>query len=219
MADHGDAADPRLDITDLFVFPAPEDPGSTVVILNLHPDAPEALSGLDPDASYELKIDTNGDAEADVALQVLFAAPPDDEPTATVYRSTGRSARRTGRQGELLLGPAPVSLAGSVRVTARDACRFFAGVRSDPWFVDIAGFFDDFRWTGRDYFAERNIFGIVLEVPNIVLGATGPTGIWARTMAPGPELTMGRVTGDGIGPHADLLDEFPYLGAPHRRGP
>ncbi len=28
-------------------------------------------------------------------------------------------------------------------------------------------------------------------------------------------VTRGRVTTDGVGPHGDLLDEFPYLGAPH----
>ena len=28
-------------------------------------------------------------------------------------------------------------------------------------------------------------------------------------------LTNGRVTGDDVGPHADLLDEFPYVGPPH----
>jgi hypothetical protein len=28
-------------------------------------------------------------------------------------------------------------------------------------------------------------------------------------------VTRGRVTGDGVGPHTDLLDEFPYLGPPH----
>jgi hypothetical protein len=28
-------------------------------------------------------------------------------------------------------------------------------------------------------------------------------------------LTCGRVTTDLVGPHTDLLDEFPYLGAPH----
>jgi hypothetical protein len=27
--------------------------------------------------------------------------------------------------------------------------------------------------------------------------------------------TNGKVTGDKVGPHADLLDEFPYLGPPH----
>jgi hypothetical protein len=29
-------------------------------------------------------------------------------------------------------------------------------------------------------------------------------------------LTNGRVTGDGVGPHGDLLAEFPYLGPPHK---
>jgi hypothetical protein len=28
-------------------------------------------------------------------------------------------------------------------------------------------------------------------------------------------VTMGRLAQDGVGPHTDLLDEFPYLGAPH----
>ena len=29
-------------------------------------------------------------------------------------------------------------------------------------------------------------------------------------------LTNGKVTGDGVGPHGDLLAEFPYLGPPHK---
>ena len=29
-------------------------------------------------------------------------------------------------------------------------------------------------------------------------------------------LTNGRVTGDSVGPHGDLLWEFPYVGPPHR---
>ena len=28
-------------------------------------------------------------------------------------------------------------------------------------------------------------------------------------------ITNGKVTGDGVGPHSDLLAEFPYLGPPH----
>jgi len=28
-------------------------------------------------------------------------------------------------------------------------------------------------------------------------------------------LTNGKVTRDGVGPHRDLLSEFPYLGPPH----
>jgi hypothetical protein len=26
----------------------------------------------------------------------------------------------------------------------------------------------------------------------------------------------GKVTGDKVGPHGDLLDEFPYVGRPHK---
>jgi hypothetical protein len=29
-------------------------------------------------------------------------------------------------------------------------------------------------------------------------------------------LTNGKVTGDGVGPHGDLLDSFPFLGSPHK---
>ena len=29
-------------------------------------------------------------------------------------------------------------------------------------------------------------------------------------------LTNGKVTGDKVGPHGDLLEDFPYLGPPHR---
>ena len=28
-------------------------------------------------------------------------------------------------------------------------------------------------------------------------------------------ITNGKVTGDGVGPHSDLLTEFPYLAPPH----
>jgi hypothetical protein len=28
-------------------------------------------------------------------------------------------------------------------------------------------------------------------------------------------LTNGKVTEDGLGPHSDLLTEFPYVGSPH----
>jgi len=29
-------------------------------------------------------------------------------------------------------------------------------------------------------------------------------------------LANGKVTGDKVGPHADMLPEFPYLGVPHK---
>ena len=48
--------------------------------------------------------------------------------------------------------------------------RFFAGLRSDPFFADIEGGANHFQWTGRDSFAGKNVFAIVLEVPNRTFG-------------------------------------------------
>lgn len=62
--------------------------------------------------------------------------------------------------------------------------RFYAGLRSDPFFIDAEGFRNNLQFTGHDANLEANVFGIVLEVPNSVLGSNPSTGIWARTMAP-----------------------------------
>ena len=198
------------------------------------------------------------------------------------------------------------------QVTQAGGYRFFAGWRSDPFFID-AGAFHNCEFVGEDFFADKDICSIALEVPNAVLGPT-LLGLWARTLmrADGdggggwvqaergarasqtpflsgeanaayraaepkddarfvgafahslehygeftpvearrvagtllPDLlyydptrpaaypdngrtpsdaaadafltviTNGKVTGDGIGPHDDLLAEFPYLGPPH----
>ncbi len=58
MSDHRDTPDPRTDITDLYVFPAPGGGDWSVLVLNINPDACALESSFDPLASYELKIDT-----------------------------------------------------------------------------------------------------------------------------------------------------------------
>jgi hypothetical protein len=60
---HGDA---RLDLTDVYAFPTPEQPGKSVLIMNVHPSAgvnpagPTTADPFAPGAMYELKIDTDG---------------------------------------------------------------------------------------------------------------------------------------------------------------
>src|SRR3954447_7444660 len=70
---HGDA---RLDITDLFAFPKPGDAQKSILILSVHPSfslEPLEPTRVDPfasDALYEFKIDTDGDAVADIAYRL-----------------------------------------------------------------------------------------------------------------------------------------------------
>jgi hypothetical protein len=221
-------------------------------------------------------------------------------------------AAGTADDGQIVFSEAAVSTGRDAQITEADGYRFFAGWRSDPFFFDTLGAMNDLRFTGADYFADKNVCGIVLEVPNAALGGK-PVGLWARTLhrekdgwvqvercgrplqatfLPGedkeaylmgepaddarfvpvfahslehtggyrpdeaervartllpdilrydptraasfpengrtltddtvdafmPILTNGRVTGDGAGPHRDLLAEFPYLGPPHDAG-
>jgi Domain of unknown function (DUF4331) len=79
--------DARLDFTDLYAFPKPGDPRKSILVMNVHPSAvvtppgPTAAEPFAPEALYELKIDTNGDAIADIAYRVRFSASEDGRKT------------------------------------------------------------------------------------------------------------------------------------------
>ena len=181
MSDHFDTDDSRTDLTDLYIFPSPAGADRSVLILDVNPDATAAEISFDPVASYEIKIDTDGDLEPDVAFHILFAIPPDSDPTASVFRATGAEARETGRVGEAVIVDAPLSFDGSSGIVASKGYGFFAGLRSDPHFKDVKGLRNGFQFTGEDPIALRNVFGIVLEVPNAAPG-TPPIRLWARAM-------------------------------------
>jgi uncharacterized protein DUF4331 len=307
--------DARLDMTDLYAFTNPGDAGKSILVLNVHPSVavnppgPTTKEPFAPGALYEIKIDTDGDAIADLAYSVQFASAADGKQTATLRRLQGARAAGVCDEGEVLVADAPVSVGREALVTSAGDCRCFCGWRSDPFFFDANGLFNNMQFTGDDFFADKNVCSIVLEVPNAALGTT-VVGLWARTLdktgegwvqadrggrplqavfLPGEEreaylngepadderfigvfahelehaggytpedavgvartllpdmlsydprgparfphngrtltddvvdvffamLTNGKVTGDKVGPHGDLLDEFPYLGPPH----
>ncbi|MBZ0304224.1 MAG: DUF4331 domain-containing protein [Anaerolineae bacterium] len=183
MSHHSTVPNPQTDITDLYIFQRPGNPTKSILIMNVNPFAPTRASTFAPEASYELKIDTNGDAEAEVAFHVLFSKSDGTHQAATVYRAAGEAARSTGPVGEVIIHNAPVSFGHAARITTDGDYRFYAGLRSDPWFADVDGVFNNFQFTGKDTFAEANIFGIVLEVPNGALGPGAQMGVWARTVA------------------------------------
>jgi hypothetical protein len=262
-----------------------------------------------PEALYEIKIDTDGDAVADIAFRVRFSSSEGGGQTATLRRVQGEQAAGTDDSGQVIVERAPVSTGREAQITQAGSYRFFAGWRSDPFFFDVQGALNNLQFTGDDFFADKDICSIVLEVPNSALGPK-ELRLWARTLdgaggswvqadrgarssqtpflageqndayragepaddarfipvfahalehAGGytPEeatrvaatllpdlmpfdptrpvsypdngrtlsddvsdyflaiLSNGKVTGDKVGPHADLLAEFPYLGPPH----
>jgi len=187
--------DPRLDLTDLFAFQAPADPSRTVLILNTNTFG--VADAFHPDAVYRINVDNDGDAETDVAFSVVFDKPEDGRQRATVHMAKGPDARTSEAVGTPIVTNAEVSFGPEANVVTSGAYTFFAGSRSDPFFVDFAGILaafnwkdgknftdlkdvDPFPWTGNDTLAPYNAFGMVLELPTSELGPDPSLSIWGR---------------------------------------
>src|SRR5215510_3797496 len=90
--------DARLDLTDLYAFPKPGDASKSILIMNVHPSAvvnppgPTTDEPFAPEALYELRIDTDGDAVANIAYRVRFSSIEGRAQTATLRRVEGPQA-------------------------------------------------------------------------------------------------------------------------------
>jgi hypothetical protein len=113
---HGDA---RLDLTDLYAFPKPSEADKSILIMNVHPSGVVNPAGsatreaFGPKALYELKIDTNGDAVADIAYRVRFSSSEDGSQTATVRRVESPQAAGTDDSGQVIIEAAPCRRIGT----------------------------------------------------------------------------------------------------------
>src|SRR5438477_1382516 len=115
--------DARLDMTDLFAFAKPGDPGKSILIFNVHPSVgvnppgPTTKEPFAPGALYELKIDTDGDAVANIAYSVQFLPSEDGKQTATLRRIQGEQAAGLCDEGEVIVEGATVSVGREALVT------------------------------------------------------------------------------------------------------
>jgi hypothetical protein len=192
MSNHFSAAnlkhpgdDARLDLTDLFVFAATDNPDRTVLIMNSNPFTKG--NGFHPDAVYRFNIDTDGDSLADVAFSFTFSPYDNGRQTATAYYTTGPDAQTREPRGEVLLEATEVGFDAMATPVQAGQVRLFIGKRSDPFFADADGVLHwlidgqqgDFQWTGTDTFAGANIYSIAVEAPNDMLGPQ--IGAWITT--------------------------------------
>lgn len=177
--------DPTTDITDVYAFRKPGNPSKSILVLDVNPLAPMLAKSFHHGAVYEINVDTNGDAVADRSFRVQFSKVKGGAQTATVHLAIGASAAGLNDGGRAIIEAAPVSLGPKPLITQSGSYKFFAGIRSDPFFFDLLGFIDDLNFIHGDFFADKNVFGIVLEVPNSALGSTPhTTSLWARTLLP-----------------------------------
>ncbi len=182
-ADHRDSpattAAPRSDINDVYLFRGEQASGA-VLAMTVNPlTSPADTAGLrlDPATLYEFKVDSNGDAVADIAYKFRFSGTGATQDV-TVHRATGAAAVTNEPGGDLILSGKTSTGSGVTAITDSSGRKAYVGPRDDPFFFDLAGFQAGLKFTGADTFKGTNITAIVLEVPSLPAQSLG---IWGTT--------------------------------------
>jgi Domain of unknown function (DUF4331) len=176
MADHFSGpralADPASDITDVFAFPSPGQPGHLVLIMNVFPAAaPTALFSDAVSYRFRLRPLTATIAgrtpafvvgEDEYAFDVTFGAP--------VQGGDAGSPAQAGR----CTMPGGVEIpfrVGEEQPTEMHGLRIFAGARLDPFFINLEGVLATeaqeqlaFRPTAANLLEGMNVLAIVIEL-------------------------------------------------------
>lgn len=197
-ADHIDAPlvrdNPKLDITDVYVFRNPLDSSRVVVALNVFtpvglPDSERLFASID-EGEYAIFIDTDDDLAADHTIRITFS-----KDAGTAQEFTVRGIPGSGKLKGLVS-----NATGSGQSGTDGNAIAFAGLRDDPFFFDFEGFTAflaapcvpeaGLRCPGTgapvNFFHGLNVAAIVLEFPvNKLSGidsvSSGKIGVWAET--------------------------------------
>lgn len=201
---------PGTDLSDLHIFPG-SDARNVVLSMSVHPLIPKGNPKgvtFDPDVLYQFKIDTTGDNVEDLVVQARFTGTGANQK---VFISGPVKPSRTGAVTQF---ETPHAVSGTFNKVFSPApgMKAFAGLRSDPFFIDLSQlfvilpdradplFFPDvktpagqantpkattFRPKGQaqDFLADYNVLGLVVEIPRSMLGS-GKIRVWETTSLP-----------------------------------
>jgi hypothetical protein len=184
--------DPRLNVTDAFLFDAA--PDRTVMVMTCCADAGlSAPTAFHPGALYEFRFDTTGNGRDDTCFQVRFTEPTErveqgPHQEFTVHYAAAVDLDVDSHQGVAGRQLFSAELNNPSRVGAIDG---FAGLVGDMWAADafavsmmLSAFYLDRRYEDgasanrRNLSARRNVMAIVLEVPNALIG-DGQVTMWS----------------------------------------
>ncbi len=194
MSDHFSGpralAGPAGDICDFYAFPSPETPGRLVLVMNVHP-----LAGTETHFSDAISFNfrlrpisldeggggafTLGEEADELAYSVTFDAARSGKQTGQVVPALGAAGSFHGGPAPKLGTPVAFEV-GDVSGGAGDGLRVYAGLRSDPFFIDLAAFQATiqighlaFTRPGRNSLHSANVLSIVVELDSAPLLAKG----------------------------------------------
>jgi hypothetical protein len=207
-SDHQDnplvEVNPAMDMTDVYAFPG-SSPDRVALVLNswaFITPAQASTTTFDPNLLYQFKIDNTGDAKEDRVIQVTFTGTGASQtvqvrgPIAPPV--VGAMNNQLGSADPVITGPINQVLGTSTGM------QVFAGVREDPFFIDLEQFFrivpDRKPSTGQlsllpdqatastfrtpaaavDFVKGFNVLSIVIELPasQLTTGGNAKLGVW-----------------------------------------
>jgi Domain of unknown function (DUF4331) len=201
--------DPRLNICDFYLFRGQS--GTTVMATTVNPNAgAKAPDSFHEEGLYAFRFDVNDDAHEEVTFKIRFGGTehvggegPEGRhvQTVEVRRATGRDAAE-GTEGEV------IASGSTGRIVAGEAgARIFAGLAPDLFAANrtalvayraaiAAGQFSpDLFHDSANYFQNRNVTAIVIEVPTQSIGdpaATVRAWVTASLCGHAPEVQVSR---------------------------
>jgi len=178
--------DPRLNLCDFYLFPGR--PGTTLLAMTVNPTAdPVAAPVFREEAVYAFRVDSDGDGREEVAFKVVFG---EGRHVDDAHVQPYRVLRASGSDAEHGAGGDVLAEGDTGAVVDAAPVRVYAGTAYDVFGGNAAGLqafgdalrdgqfrpehFDD----GEDFFAERRVAAVVLEVPDDLVG-TGEVHAWA----------------------------------------
>lgn len=206
-SDHQDTPEvelsPRMDINDVYAFPGSSADRIVLVLTTSSPITPAQSLGasFDPNLLYQLKVDNTGDGVEDKVFQITFSG------TGASQQVTVRGPvppAQTGTMNTLVTSGTTTTGATNTTLGSASGIQAFAGIRDDPFFLDLEQFFrivpdrkpvsgplsqlpeqataSSFRTAGQavDYLRGINTLAIVLEMPTAMLtdGGNKKIGVW-----------------------------------------
>jgi uncharacterized protein DUF4331 len=195
---------PAMDMTDVYAFPG-SSPDRIVLVMNswaFITPSQASTTTFDPNLLYQFKIDNTGDAKEDRVIQVLFkgtGASQTVEVRGPVAPPVVGAMNNTVSISQAVIsGPINQTLGTSTGM------QVFAGVREDPFFIDLEQFFrivpdrkpstgqlsqlpdapsaSSFRAAGSavDFVKGFNVLSIVIELPasQLTAGGNAKIGVW-----------------------------------------
>jgi uncharacterized protein DUF4331 len=197
--------DPTMNICDMYVFKGR--PGTTVMAMTVSADAGLSAPDALPDESmYSFRIDTNSDATEDVVFKFRFGPAQhvegDERRHVQQFRVLRAEAETIAEDaGDLIVEGKTGEVA-----TSSQGVRAFVGLAPELWAADAIAFFNFLTalykencFDGavflhqKNFFKNRNVIALVLEVPNTLIG-DGQVHLWSTASLCGhaPEVQICR---------------------------